>query len=250
MPSRQTKNNNQPRITNYFSPVGQKILTVYNNDGTQYRFIFDENWTLGDVQNAFRENDNRDFIISSVDDFNKPIKELPNDFQIDLFPYKANVTFRFVNVYDGLNTQRAEILYQTSKEMDLQNLNGNILEEVAKRIWSELTSRQKKYKTTFFREVRIAVNSKYLRDMSINFIDLPNVKTTENNIIKMDVVVSNIYPQEVNNNIEVNDNNVDYFNPAENGYEYINGVWMKKGGKKSKRRTRQKRKSKKSRRLY
>jgi hypothetical protein len=230
--------------------------------------MFNENMTLSDVQNVLRDNDNRDFIVSP-ENLNKKIKELrPKDLTFNLFPYKAIVNFRFFNVYDRGIGQQEELLYETSKEMELNNLDGSLLEEVAKRIWRELTDEQKKYTTTFFREGRIVVNSKPLplEKKSMNLIEMPNVYSKLNNVIDVDSVVSNSYPQnnkqsfdddEISNGItsESYDDN-DYFVPNPDEYEQINGIWMRKtnGGKKKKRSTRKKRrnarKSKRRRRLY
>ncbi len=263
----------QTKLSDFFPQKGDKILTFYDIDKTKSRLMFNENMTLSDIQNVLRDNDNRDFIVSP-ENLNKKIKELrPKDLTFNLFPYKAIVNFRFFNVYDRGIGQQEELLYETSKEMELNNLDGSLLEEVALRIWRELTNEQKKYSTTFFREGRIVVNSKplSLEEKSTNLIEMPNVYSRLDNVIDVDSVVSNSYPQniqqsfdnddEISNGItsESYDDN-DYFVPNPDEYEQINGIWMPKdnryryGGKKKKRSTRKKRKnarkSKRRRRLY
>jgi hypothetical protein len=262
---------NQP-ITNFFPRKVDTILTFSDIDNTKYELKFNENMTLSDVQNVLRDTNNRDFIVSS-ENLNKKIKELlPEDLTFKLFPYKAIVNFRFFNVYDRGIGQQEELLYETSKEMELNNLDGSLLEEVALRIWKELTDEQKKYTTTFFREGRIVVNSKPLplEEKSKNLIEMPNVYSKLNNVIDVDSVVSNSYPKniqqsfdddEISNGITSESYDDDYFVPNPDEYEQdAYGVWVKKkeltgyGGKKKKRNTRKKRKnarkSKRRRRLY
>lgn len=256
------RDKNQPPITNFFSPEGLKTLTFYNIDGMEHRFMFDENMTISDVQEALRKNDNRDFRVSSVDDFDKPIKELPENFEISLFPYKATVNFRFFNVYDRGLGQQEELLYETTKEMELKGLSGDVLEESARRIWNGLSNEQKKYPTTFFRdsEGSIFVNSKPLTfdNKSTRFIDMPDVYGSEKNVIDVNSVVSNFYPQ--NNNLindesstgityQSYDDNGEYFNPEQSGYtQNAYGVWVpNSGGRKKKRNTKTKRRRKNAR---